>query len=89
MQCSLNLLPERSCYLIRTPVHLNLTGVHILINADSTIVHIAILRLTFLEDLEHEISADCWIIGIAKVLIDSLLERFNAFLDFFRIVRVN
>jgi hypothetical protein len=81
--------PESSRHLVRPPVHLHLTRVHILINPHTPLIHIAIPPLALLEHLENKITADAGIISVAKVLVDAFLERLDALADLLCVVRVD
>jgi hypothetical protein len=71
------LAPESRLHLVVPPIHLNLALIHILIDSLHPLANTRVLPLTHLKHLEHQISADTWIVCIAKVLVHTLLERFN------------
>lgn len=80
---------ERALHLVCAPVNLDLALVHILVDPLHSLPNSSVLPLAFFQHLEHQIATDARVIGVAKVLVDALLERFNAFADFFRIMRVH
>lgn len=57
-----------------------------MIDTDTAVIHIAVILLALFEDLENKVAADSWVVGVAKVLVDALLESFDAFADFLGIV---
>jgi hypothetical protein len=77
---------ERGRHLVRPPVHLDLPRIYILINTDTAVIYIVVLLLTFPEHLEDKITTNCRIVGIAKMLVDTLFEGFDAFADFFGVI---
>lgn len=81
--------PERTLHLIGPPINLYLALIHILIDPLHPLADTDILPLALLEYLEDQVSADTRVICIAKVLINALLERFDALAHFFGIVRVH
>jgi hypothetical protein len=85
----LHLPPKRRRDLIRPPVHLDLTLVHVLVDPDGALADVNVLALALLEHLEDEVAADARVVGVAKVLVDALLERFRALAQFLGVVRVH
>jgi hypothetical protein len=51
-------------------------------------MHVVVFLLTFFQDFEHEVAADGRVVSVAKVLVDALLEGFDAFADFLGVVGV-
>ncbi len=80
--------PERSIDLVAPPVHLDFSAIHILINRRHPLRNRQVLLLALLQHLEHQILADRRVVGIAKMLVHALLERFDALPDFLGIIRV-
>jgi hypothetical protein len=60
-----------------------------LIDPRRAIVDIVVLLLALLEYLEDEIATDGRIVSVAKMLVDTLLESFDAFADFLGVVGMN
>lgn len=83
------LLPKRSRNLTHPPINLHLSSIHILINSNHALRHLAVLLLTLLEHLENKIAADARVICVAKVFINALLEGFDAFAEFLCVLRVD
>jgi hypothetical protein len=57
-----------------------------LIDSGRAIVDVVVLLLALLEHLEDEIATNGRIVSVAKMLIDTLLESFDAFADFLGVV---
>jgi hypothetical protein len=51
-------------------------------------VHVVVFLLAFLEHFEDEVAADGRVVSVTKVLVDALLEGFDAFADFLGVVGV-
>lgn len=79
---------ERALYLVCTPVNFNFALVHILVDPLHSFSDSNILPLAFLEHLEYQVATDTRVIGVTKMLVDALLERFDAFASFLRVMRV-
>ena len=81
--------PERSVDLLSAPIYLHLPTIYILINCRHPLAHLLIRLLALLEYLEHQITTDSRVVGVAKVLVDSLLEGFDTLAYFFGVVGVD
>lgn len=75
--------------LVCSPINLNLSSIYILIDSDHAVVDIIVLLFTLLEDLEYKVAADGRIVGVAKVLVNALLEGLDTLAKFFGIVRMH
>ena len=81
--------PECTLHLIVPPINFNLTLIHVLVNPLYPLTNTRVLSLALLQHFEHQITADTRIIGVAKMLVDTLLERFNALAQLFGVVRMH
>ena len=79
---TLHLPSESGSNVVRTPIHLDFPRVHVLVDMNCTVVDVAVLLFTLFENFEYEVAADCWVVGIAKVLVDAFLEGLNTLTDF-------
>jgi hypothetical protein len=82
------LSPERRGNFIYSPINLYLTSIYILIDSDPAVVYVIILLLALFEHFEDKVAADGWVVRVTKMLVNALLEGFNAFAKFFGVVRV-
>jgi hypothetical protein len=57
-----------------------------LIDSGRAIVDVIVFLLALFEYLEDEIATNSRIVSVAKMLIDTLLESFDAFADFLGVV---
>jgi hypothetical protein len=77
------LSPKSTSNLVRPPINLHLATIYILIDPDHSVVDVVVLLLALPKHLEDEIAADGRVVGVAKVLVDALLEGFDALTQFF------
>jgi hypothetical protein len=70
---------ESGVDLLSTPINLHLTTIYILVDRRHPLRHLVVRLLAFFEDLEDQVATNCRVVGVAKVLIDALLEGFDAF----------
>jgi hypothetical protein len=57
-----------------------------LIDSGRAIVDVIVFLLALFEYLEDEIATNSRIVSVAKMLVDTLLESFDAFADFLGVV---
>jgi len=80
--------PESAGDLVCAPINLHLSTIYILIDSDCAVVHVVVLLFALPEYLEDEIATDGRIVCVAKVLVDALLEGFDALAELFGVVGV-
>jgi hypothetical protein len=83
------LSPESRGNLVCAPVNLDFSRIYILIDSDRALVNVVVFPFTLLENLEDEITTNGRIVRVTKMLVDTLLERFDAFTKFFGIVCID
>jgi hypothetical protein len=69
---------ESGVDLLSTPINLHLTTIYILVDRRHPLRHLVVRLLTFFQDLEDQVATNRRVVGVAKVLIDALLEGFDA-----------
>jgi hypothetical protein len=69
---------ESGVDLLSTPIDLHLTTIYILVDRRHPLRHLVVRLLTFFQDLEDQVATNRRVVGVAKVLIDALLEGFDA-----------
>ena len=80
--------PKPRLHLSNPPPNLHLPTIHILIHHLEPFREASILRLALAQHLPDQIATNTWIIRVAKVLVDALLERLDALAEFLAVVRV-
>jgi hypothetical protein len=83
------LSPESSVDFLVAPVNLHFSTIYILIDRNHPLADLHIRLLALLEHLEYQVTTNRWIVCVAKVLVDPLLEGFDSFAQLLGVVRMD